>query len=129
MGDAACAVTVYRNKQRIGQFVRGLGKRTNNEAEYEAILLGLLVCWAGDLQDPVIYSDSLLAVNQITGRWECHAEALVPLLMSVQEIQDEFRFRLVHVPRLEVGDADLLVNEFLDHYRQTIGRRPKRKKV
>lgn len=116
VGDAAAACVILANKKVIGQYARGLGPRTNNEAEYEAVLLGLLLCWAADLRDPVIYSDSMLVVKQVTGQWDCRARALAPLLASIKEIQDEFRFRIVHVPRQEVGVADYLVKDFLDHY-------------
>ena len=37
VGDAACAVVVYKNRKKIAQFARGLGHRSNNEAEYEAV--------------------------------------------------------------------------------------------
>ena len=46
VGEAACAVTVYKNRKKIAQFARGLGPRGNNEAEYEAVISGLLfVLW------------------------------------------------------------------------------------
>ena len=55
------------------------------------------------------------------------AKALAPLLASIREIQDEFRFRIIHVPRSEVNVADFLVNDFLDHYQHTLTQ-PRRKK-
>lgn len=128
IGDAAAACLIYQNKKLIGQYARGLGYRTNNEAEYEAILLGLFFCWAADLKDPVIYSDSLLAVKQITSEWECNSPALVPLLASIREIQDEFRFRIIHVPRNEVANADYLVKDFLDNFQEKSRSRSKSKK-
>lgn len=126
-GDAAAGCVIFANKKKVGQYARGLGPRTNNEAEYEAVLLGLLFCWAADLKDPVIYSDSLLVVNQVLGEWSCNAKALAPLLASIREIQDEFRFRIIHVPREEVNVADYLVNDFLDHYQHTLTH-PRRRK-
>jgi len=113
-GHGAAAVMIYKNKKLIGQYARGLGRRTNNEAEYEAVLMALLMCWSADLVDPVIYSDSTLVVNQVNGKWRCNNEGLRPLLHSIEEIQDVFRFRLVHVPRGYVSEADALCNELLD---------------
>lgn len=114
MGLAACALVIYKNQKLVGQYARGLGRRTNNEAEYEAVLHGLLMAWAADLKDPIIYSDSTLVVNQVNGDWQCKNEALLPLLLSVLEIKEEFRFRIMHVPRRYVSEADRLCNQFLD---------------
>lgn len=115
VGEAACAAVVFRNRKRITHYARGLGKRSNNEAEYEALILGLLMCAMAELHDPVIYSDSAVVVNQVTGKWECKNPNLLPLLMSVKDIQSEFRFRLEQVPRNMVYVADELCNEFLDN--------------
>jgi ribonuclease HI len=124
-GHGSAAVLIYRNRKLIGQYARALGRRDNNEAEYEAILLALMMCWAADLKDPIIYSDSNLVVKQINGDWKCNNEDLRPLLLSIQEIQDVFRFRVCHVPRKQVAEADLLANKILD---QLLGPKPKNTK-
>lgn len=130
-GDGACGVKIFANKKLVAQYARGLGRRTNNECEYEAVLLALVMCWSAGLVDPTVYSDSVLVVNQISGAWDCRAEALLPLLYSVREIQAEFRFRILHVPRHAVDGADALVNEFLDNLTLAAGRipRPRKKKA
>ena len=114
LGEGAAAVAIYRNKKLIGQYARGLGRVNNNQAEYEALLLGLIIAWAADLKNPVIYSDSTLVVNQVNGVWKCTQETLRPLLLSVWEIQDDFHFALQHVPRRYVSKADGLAKAFLD---------------
>lgn len=63
--------------------------------------------------DPIIYSDSLLVVNHVNGKWKCN-ETLFPLLVSINIIQEDYRFRLQHVKRRYVHQADTLVNECLD---------------
>lgn len=113
-GEASCAVVVYKNGKEIARYARGLGKRTNNEAEYEAVITGLLICSMADLPDPIIYSDSAVVVNHVAGRWRCTHPALLPLLRSIQIIQEHFRFRLEQVPREVVSDADFLAKEFLN---------------
>jgi ribonuclease HI len=120
LGEGACAVLIFRNNQLIGEYARGLGPTTNNAAEYEAVLHALLICWASGLNDPLIYSDSLLAVNHITRVWRCRVPELIPLLLSIWEIQKEFRFRLVHLPRTDEGikKADSLVNLMLDKIKE-----------
>lgn len=114
IGEAACAVVVYKNRKKIAQFARGLGKRNNNEAEYEAIIAGLLICSMADLVDPIIYTDSALVANQINGKWKCKKDNLIPLLMTIEEIREEYNFRVVQVPRAFVWEPDSLANTFLD---------------
>lgn len=114
VGEAACSAVVYRNRKKIAQFARGLGPRTNNEAEYEAVIAGLLICSMADLVDPIIYTDSAVVANQINGRWKCKSTTLIPLLMTVEEIRAEFNFRVVQVKRAFVWEPDALANTFLN---------------
>jgi len=113
-GEASCSAVVYRNRKKIAQFARGLGPRTNNEAEYEAVIAGLLICSMADLADPIIYTDSAVVANQVNGRWKCKNPTLIPLLMTIEEIKDEFNFRVVQVKRSFVWEPDALANTFLD---------------
>ena len=113
-GEAACSAVVYKNRKKIAQFARGLGPRTNNEAEYEAVIAGLLICSMADLVDPIIYTDSAVVANQVNGRWKCKNDALIPLLITIEEIRDEFNFRVVQVKRSFVWEPDALANAFLN---------------
>jgi ribonuclease HI len=117
-GEASCATVVYKNRKKIAQFARGLGPRTNNEAEYEAVIAGLLICSMGDLYDPIIYTDSAVVANHISGKWKCKNDSLIPLLMTIEEIRSEFNFRVVQVNRSFVWEADFLANTFLDELEQ-----------
>jgi ribonuclease HI len=112
--DAAAAVVIYRNRKEIARFVRGVGRVTNNIAEYEALISALLICSMMDFPRPVIYSDSLLVVNHTKGIWQCKSADLLPFYMTVKEIQAEFVFDIVHVPRKRVFIPDHLCNIFLD---------------
>jgi len=113
-GEASCAVVVYKNKKRVVQFARGLGRRTNNEAEYEAVIAGLLICSMSDFVDPILYTDSAVVANQINEKWKCKNLSLIPLLMTIQEIKSEYKFRVMQVPRTFVWEPDGLANEFLN---------------
>jgi ribonuclease HI len=115
LGEAACAAVVFDKKKPTAQYARGLGQRTNNEAEYEALLTALLMCVMSDYSDPIIYSDSAVVVNQVNGVWACRHKRLIPLWLSVKEIQQEYRFRLVQVDRTKVAVADRLANKFLNN--------------
>jgi len=114
IGEASCAVVVYKNRKKVAQFARGLGKRSNNEAEYEAVIAGLLICSMSDFLDPILYTDSAVVANHINGNWKCKNKALLPLLVTVEDIKEEFKFRLVQVQRSFVWEPDALCNQFLD---------------
>ena len=114
VGEAACSVVVYKKRKKIAQFSRGLGPRGNNEAEYEAVIAGLLISAMADLVDPIIYTDSAVVANQISGKWECKNKLLIPLLMTIEDIRSEYNFRILQVPRSFVWEPDALANAFLD---------------
>lgn len=116
-GEAAAACAIYKNKHLLSQYVRGLGRRTNNEAEYEAVLLAILLCWGMDLPDPIIYSDSTVVTKQVNGEWICKSPELMPLLFSVKQLADVYTFRVVLQPRKLVWEADALCSLYLDEYR------------
>lgn len=128
-GHGACAIVICRNKKVIGKYARGLGLVTNNQAEYEAVIHALLMCWSANFEDPIIYSDSALVVKQVTGVWKCHNEELLPLLYSIKEIQDDYRFRIVNVKRNVVSEADRLANEMLDHMLEPTKKNKKRARI
>lgn len=119
-GHAALGIAVYRNRKMVGQYCRPLGERTSNEAEYEALIHALFWCWTlssvdSDFLSPTIYTDSLLVVNQVTGVWNCKSPTLLPLLQSVLKFSESgYRYRLQHVKRRNVWEADALANLVLD---------------
>jgi ribonuclease HI len=80
-------------EKRLHSLQEVLGPRTNNEAEYEAVIAGLLICSMADLVDPIIYTDSAVVANQVNGKWRCKNSALVPLLMTIEEIREEYNFQ------------------------------------
>lgn len=49
---------------------------TNNNVEYEALILGLKVAIELKFEHLLIYGDSQLVVNQILGTYQCHNELL-----------------------------------------------------
>ena len=88
-----------------------LGRATNNEAEYRALLLALEQAERRGATDLSIYSDSLLLVEQIRGRFRIKAENLKPLALEALHRARKFpRFSISHVRREKNRDADRLAN-------------------
>ena len=73
----------------------------------------ILYCMS-DFIDPIIYTDSAVVANHINGTWKCKNEALLPLLMTIQDIREEYKFRVLQVQRNFVWEPDALANEFLN---------------
>ena len=59
---------------------------TNNQAEYEAILLGLQILDSMDVKNIEAFGDSLLVVQQILGNYQCFDSALNVYLDKCSDI-------------------------------------------
>lgn len=113
LGEGAAACMIYKNGHLIGQVHRGLGRIDSNSAEYEAVYLGATLCWAADLENPIIYTDSKTVFDWVTGELT-PPETVLPIHLSLQMIRNQYPFRLIHVGRRMVREADRLANYFLD---------------
>ncbi|XP_024171792.1 uncharacterized protein LOC112177767 [Rosa chinensis] len=73
---------------------------TNNQAEYEALIIGLEVLLEIGVRDIQILGDSLLVINQLSEKFRCVSFALVPYLNRTLELLDQFDdVDLEHIPR------------------------------
>ena len=88
-----------------------LGKTTNNVAEYRALLLALRRAQERGAREIEIRSDSLLLVEQLSGRYKVKAPHLKPLFVEAFMRAKRFhRFSIVHIPREKNCKADRLAN-------------------
>jgi ribonuclease HI len=96
-----------------------LGSRTNNQAEYEALLLGLRELLKGALgagrTHVTAFLDSELVVRQLEGAYRVRDPELLVLHEEVRALIARLgSFRARHVPREENRRADRLANEAID---------------
>jgi ribonuclease HI len=117
-GPAAIAFIALNDK---GETVQAdscfIGVHTNNQAEYEALLLALKFATDQKAQEVVCHLDSELVVKQLNGEYTVKNLALKQLWHSVQELRKCFlRISFVNVPRSnpQIEIADELVNKTLD---------------
>ncbi len=98
-----------------------LGRQTNNAAEYHALIRGLervRQCTEANL---VIYSDSELLVQQLTGEYQVRSPTLAPLHRQVQMLLLRIGgWSIRHIPREENQRADELANLAMDQQRDVI---------
>jgi ribonuclease HI len=94
-----------------------LGERTNNQAEYAALLLGLEASHAYTKGRVTVGSDSKLMVNQMKGEWRVKAPELRILHTDAQAKAARFReVRYDHHPRShpKIAAVDKALNRLLD---------------
>jgi len=119
-GDSAIAFKIVRENGRLlKRYSKCLGIRTNNQAEYEALISALKS--ASKLTDQKVtchcYLDSELVVKQLNGEYKVKDPELKTLWFKVQELKQKFkRITFTNVSRTNphIEEVDRLVNEALD---------------
>ncbi|MBI4786600.1 MAG: ribonuclease HI family protein [Chloroflexi bacterium] len=92
-----------------------IGRATNNEAEYRALLRGLERARTHHATEIEIRTDSQLLAQQLKGVYRVRAENLKPLHIQGQRALAQFaRVAIRHIPREENRRADALANQALD---------------
>ena len=84
---------------------------SNNEAEYEALIAGLMPAKEMGTRRLNIKSDSQLVVNQVRGGYQAKDTKMASYLEHVDELRKEFlELNFFHVGREENSQADALAN-------------------
>ncbi|XP_061358794.1 uncharacterized protein LOC133302987 [Gastrolobium bilobum] len=82
---------------------------SNNQAEYEALIAGLILAKELGAECLTVYSDSQLATSQISGVYQARGEVMIKYLAKVQELMREFKeIRVEHIRRSDNVRADVL---------------------
>ncbi|KAM0891957.1 hypothetical protein ACQ4PT_026069 [Festuca glaucescens] len=82
---------------------------SNNEAEYEALIFGLLLALSMDVRSLRAYGDSQLIVRQVNGIYEVRKPELVPYYNAARNLMGKFlQVEVLHVPRSRNAPADAL---------------------
>ena len=82
---------------------------SNNEAEYEALIVGLNIVHSMEANQLEVCSDSQLVVKHIEDDYEAKGEKMMCYLKKVQELLKKFvRVQVRHIPRTENSRADAL---------------------
>lgn len=88
--------------------------KTNNEAEYEALINLVKMLNTIQPEFAFIFSDSKLLVNQINGIWQCKQEHIRNLHeIAINELQDSMNdnWSLLHISREFNKEADILAGK------------------
>jgi ribonuclease HI len=99
----------------ISVVARPLGRRTNNVAEYAAVVLALRRAHRLGASEVRLVLDSKLIVEQLSGRWRVRDAGLRGLFDEARQLLGGFRrWSIEHQPRAANRAADALANLALD---------------
>jgi len=117
-GPAACAfIIVDAWGILLADEARVLGRKTNNEAEYQAVIDALKKAASLCCRQIVVHSDSELVIRQIKGEYEVRKPHLRELFLQEQELERLFEsVEFVNLPREDpwIRIVDTLFNDALD---------------
>ncbi len=109
-GHAGCGIHIpccmnkeYKISKYLGDSV------TNNQAEYNGLLHGLLFLSSLGIKRVKVIGDSLLVISQMTGKWKCNIPQLQELRLKCLDVSKQFEhIEYTHVLREHNKVADEL---------------------
>ncbi|MCX6765934.1 MAG: ribonuclease HI family protein [Candidatus Moranbacteria bacterium] len=123
-GPAAVGVYIETLHKQYGHFI---GEKTNNEAEYEAVILGLrkikqvISKEKARKVEVACFLDSEFVTKQLNHEYKVKEPELQQLFLTVWNLMLDFgKVTFSHIPREKNKVADKLVNEALDEKERQI---------
>jgi len=118
-GAAAAGIAIYDSSGKIVKKVKKyLGTMTNNQAEYNALLIGLRAAHRISDKKIKIFMDSELIVKQIKGQYKVkNSELRVIYLEVLKQLKKFGGHSINHVMRADNKLADSLANEAIKEHR------------
>ncbi len=116
-GPGAAGAVLKSDGAVVDTVSKYLGKTTNNQAEYTAILIGLERAHSLGAEEVDMYMDTELACKQLNGEYKVKDPELAKLFVKVWNLTHEFKkVTFTHVRREQNKEADALVNKSLDEH-------------
>ena len=110
-GPASIGAVIKDEKGRVvGLISQSIGRATNNEAEYGAVIAALRMVLKLGARRVEVRSDSEWLVRQINGQYRVKAASIRPLYLEVKQLQQQFENCIfVHILR-ELNEAHELAD-------------------
>ena len=111
-GLAGAGAVIYNNENEIwGKSVFIGDKKTNNEAEYNGLIIGLTEAVNMDIKHLAVEGDSMLIIKQMKGEYKVKSEKLIDLYNIAKELTSQFEtITFAHIYRNNNKRADELSN-------------------
>lgn len=115
-GPAGIGIVIYNNDdQFVGKVSSYIGKKTNNQAEYVALIRAMLIAIYFKTKFLKIRSDSELVVRQLLGEYQVNNSQIKKLYDKVMELKKQIpNFKIEHVMRNFNERADYLAKKAAD---------------
>lgn len=117
-GPAGIGVVIVEIGGRERRYKKYIGKKTNNQAEYEAVYLAMKILRKEykNAEKADFFLDSELVVKQMKGEYKIKNEKLGKLLVSIRNIiiENDLQVSFNHILRAKNHHADKLVNWAID---------------
>ncbi len=110
---AAAIGAIIRDEQGkvMATISQSIGRATNNQAEYRAIVTALETAIRLGAQQVTLRSDSELVVRQLNRQYRVKAATIKPLYQQVRQLLDQLGgFTIIHIPRQQNRQADRLAS-------------------
>lgn len=110
-GLSGAGMVIYKNGEEIWSSHKFIGCKTNNQAEYSALILGLEGALKLGIKNLSVLGDRLLVINQVNGLYKVKSDFLLSLHKEVLALKSKFDFiEFNHVYRDNNKRADQLSN-------------------
>jgi ribonuclease HI len=104
-------VLIDNNGKEVGVFSEQIGRATNNQAEYTALLYAVEIIKILDLKDAIIYTDSELLFKQIYGKYRVKNDKIRNLLKAFFNIKEGLNIEVLYLERESNARADILAKD------------------
>ena len=109
------AVLLDENRGVVKELSKYIGQATNNQAEYQALIMALDEAKKIGVKEVDVFMDSELIVKQMNREYKVKNKDLAPLFIKVYNLTLNFsKANFTHVRREHNKRADELVNLALD---------------
>uniref|UniRef100_A0A6C0AEV7 RNase H type-1 domain-containing protein n=1 Tax=viral metagenome TaxID=1070528 RepID=A0A6C0AEV7_9ZZZZ len=114
-GPSGSGSVLFQNDIEIWSLSYYIGsENTNNYAEYTGLLKGLKYLNKKGIDDVLIRGDSMLVINQMTGKWQCKSNNLIQLFERCKKYNKD-TYKYEYIPREKNKRADQLANIAVDN--------------
>ncbi len=101
--------------ETLAERAAGIGRATNNVAEYGGLIAGLTAALELQPSSVDVRMDSKLVVEQMSGRWQVKHPDMKPLAREAAALVARLpQVRFTWIPRAQNSHADRLANEAMD---------------
>lgn len=114
-GPSAIGAVFYSDSAKISECGEFIGNATNNEAEYQALIMALKKAKTLKAKKVNCLLDSELVVKHLNHQYRIKDEKIALLFIKIWNLTLDFeKVTFTHIPREKNKEADALVNKILD---------------